>query len=241
MAYASKTASRPIEIIGHRGSPREYRENTLPSFRYAFSHGANGIELDAHGTKDGAVVVHHDPSTSARQGDPGQALAIADSTLAAVRAVELGNDKIPTLEEVLSATPGNAVVYVEVKAQRIEEAVIASIRSGDRQCAVHSFDHRIARRVHELAPEIPVGILQTSYPVDPLRPMRDAGARDLWQQWELIDQSLIESIHDHGGRVIAWTVNSAEIAERLMRWGIDGVCTDVPSVMRPIADAIARG
>ena len=238
MAYASNRASRPVEIIGHRGSPREHRENTLPSFRRAFAHGADGIELDVHGTRDGAVVVHHDFSTNARTGDAGPVLSLADSTLAALRAVELGNDKIPTLDEVLSAAPTEAVVYVEVKAQRIEEAVIASIRSGGRRCAVHSFDHRVAQRVHDLAPEIPVGILQTSYPVDPLRPMRDAGARDLWQQWELIDESLIERVHGDGGRVIAWTVNSSEVGQRLMRWGIDGICTDLPGLLRPIADAM---
>ena len=238
MAYASSRGGRPLEIIGHRGSPKEQRENTLASFRRAFAHGANGIELDVHGTKDGAVVVHHDPSTNSRPGDSGAVLTLAESTLASVRAVELGNDKIATLDEVLSAVPGEAVIYVEVKAQRIEESVIAAIRTGGRRCAVHSFDHRVARRVHELAPEIPVGILQTSYPVDPLRPMRDAGARDLWQHWELIDGSLIERVHDDGGRVIAWTVNAVEIAERLIRWGIDGICTDLPGVMRPVADSI---
>ena len=241
MVYASNRGGRPLEIIGHRGSPKEHRENTLPSFRRAFSHGANGIELDVHGTKDGAVVVHHDFSTNARAGDSGPVLSLAESTLAALRAVQLGSDKIPTLDEVLLAAPNDAVVYVEVKAQRIEESVIAAIQNGGRQCAVHSFDHRVARRVHELAPEIPVGILQTSYPVDPLRPMRDAGARDLWQQWELIDESLIDQVHDNGGRVIAWTVNASEVAERLIRWGIDGICTDLPGVMRPIADAIVVG
>ena len=241
MAYATDRAPRALEIIGHRGSPKEHRENTLPSFRRAFAQGATGIELDVHGTKDGAVVVHHDSSTNSRAGDSGPVLSLADSTLAALRGVELGNDKIPTLDEVLSAAPNDAIVYVEVKAVSIEESVIAAIRSGGRRCAVHSFDHRVARRVHELAPDIPVGILQTSYPVDPLRPMRDAGARDLWQQWELIDESLIKCVHDDGGRVIAWTVNSADVAERLIRWGIDGICTDLPGVMRPIADAILPG
>ena len=241
MAYASNRGARPLEIIGHRGSPKEHRENTLPSFQRAFSHGANGIELDVHGTKDGAVIVHHDFTTNSRPGDSGPVLPLAESTLAALRAIELGSDKIPTLDEVLSAAPSTAVVYVEVKAQRIEESVIAAIRGGGRRCAVHSFDHRVARRIHDLAPEIPVGILQTSYPIDPLRPMRDAGARDLWQQWELIDESLIERVHDDGRRVIAWTVNAPETAERLIRWGIDGICSDLPGVMRPIADAIAPG
>jgi glycerophosphoryl diester phosphodiesterase len=237
MAYASGRGVPPAEIIGHRGSPRDFRENTLRSFARAFQDGADGIELDVHGTRDGAVVVHHDAATNSRQGDSGPVAVIADSTLAALRGIEVAGEPIPTLEELLATVPEHAVVYVEVKAARIEDAVISAIRSGGRRCAVHSFDHRVARRVHALAPDLAVGVLQTSYPVDPVRPLRDAGARDLWQQWELIDAELIQRIHDEGGRVIAWTVNDPTVAQRLSAWGIDGICTDVPGAMRHAASS----
>jgi glycerophosphoryl diester phosphodiesterase len=124
-----------------------------------------------------------------------------------------------------------------VKAPAIEPAVVSAIRNSGKQCAVHSFDHRISRRVHDLDPTIPVGILQTSYPVDPLRPLHDAGARDLWQHWELIDETLIDRVRKDGGRVIAWTVNDPVLARRLLGWGVDGLCTDVPAVMRSLIDA----
>jgi len=105
---------------------------------------------------------------------------------------------------------------------------------------VHSFDHRIALRVREIAPTIPVGILQTSYPVDPLRPMHDAGARDLWQQWELIDTALIERVHADGGRIIAWTVNDHDIGRRLAAFGVDAICTDLPAAMLSVAGPVPR-
>jgi len=232
MAYASARRVGPVEIIGHRGSPREFRENTLQSFARAFSDGADGIELDVHGTRDGAVVVHHDPATNSRPGDSGPVAVIGEATLASLRSVDVAGQPIPTLDEVLERVPDRATVYIEVKAPAIELAVITTIRSGKRRCAVHSFDHRVARRVQELAPELAVGILQTSYPIDPPRAMRDAHARDLWQQWELLDTDLIHRVHDDGGRVIAWTVNDPAVAERLNGWGIDGICTDLPGVMR---------
>ena len=183
MAYASTPQSSMVEIIGHRGSPREYRENTLPSFRRAFEVGANGVELDVHGTRDGVVVVHHDAATNSRPGDSGTVAVIAESTLPMLRRIPVGTDTVPTLGELLAMVPTDGTVYVEVKAPRIEAQVISDIRASGRTCAVHSFDHRVARRVHDLAADIPVGVLQTSYPVDPLRLMHDAGARDLWQHW----------------------------------------------------------
>ena len=236
MAYASATRPARPWVIGHRGSPREHRENTIPSFARAFDAGAEAIELDVHGTADGAVVIHHDAATNSRPGDSGPRVVIAETTLSALREIRIANGPIPTLAEVLCLTPEDRAVFVEVKAKGIEAAVVSVIRAAAKQCAVHSFDHRVARRVREVAPEIPVGILQTSYPVDPLRPMHDADARDLWQHWELIDRDLVDGVHADGGRVIAWTVNDGDAARRLVRWGVDGICTDVPAAMRALVD-----
>ncbi len=241
MAYTSERGSVPAEVIGHRGSPREIRENTLPSFQRAFADGADAIELDVHATSDRVVVVHHDPTTNARPGDSGPAIRLAESTLADVQAVPIAGERVPTLAEVLFEAPKSAPVYVEVKMPGIENEVVAAIRASDRRCAVHSFDHRVARRVAEIASDIPTGILQTSYPVDPIRPMRDARARDLWQHWELIDESLVRLVHGAGGRVIAWTVNDIRVAGQLLDWGVDGICTDTPGAMRALVDARRTG
>ena len=239
MAYATATTPARPWIIGHRGSPRDHRENTLPSFLRAFDVGVEAIELDVRGTADGAVVIHHDPATNSRPGESGPRAVIADTTLSALREIPIADGPIPTLAELLAVTPGNRAVFVEVKAKGIEAAVVSVIRAAAKQCAVHSFDHRVARRVRDVAPEIPVGILQTSYPVDPLRPMHDADARDLWQHWALIDSELVERVHADGGKVIAWTVNDGDVARRLAGWRVDGICTDVPAVMRALVDASA--
>ena len=49
-----------------------------------------------------------------------------------------------------------------------------------------------------------------------------------------------QRVHDEGGRVVAWTVNQTTVAERLIRWGIDGICSDVPGVMRRLADQLPQ-
>ena len=67
----------------------------------------------------------------------------------------------------------------------------------------------------------------SSYLIDPALPLSLTGARDLWQQWELIDRELVDRAHAAGGRVIAWTVNAMPDAERLADLGVDALCTDV--------------
>lgn len=51
-----------VEIQGHRGARGLAPENSLPAFAAALSLGVHALELDTGITKDGAVVVSHDPS-----------------------------------------------------------------------------------------------------------------------------------------------------------------------------------
>jgi glycerophosphoryl diester phosphodiesterase len=44
----------------------------------------------------------------------------------------------------------------------------------------------------------------------------------------MIDEALVQRVHEHGTRVIAWTVNEPAAARALRSWGVDGICTDVP-------------
>ncbi len=47
-------------MYAHRGGAALRPENTIASFDYGLSVGADGLELDVHLTRDGVVVVHHD-------------------------------------------------------------------------------------------------------------------------------------------------------------------------------------
>ena len=47
-------------VFAHRGLPVKFAENSLEGFRYAVTHGAEGVECDVHLTKDKVPVVMHD-------------------------------------------------------------------------------------------------------------------------------------------------------------------------------------
>jgi glycerophosphoryl diester phosphodiesterase len=210
-----------LEVIAHRGTPRTHPENTLAGFHQAVELGADGIELDVHGTRDGVVVVHHDPVI------PGRSEGVAGQAIADLAAGQLRNTTIPTLNQVLALVDGRARVYVEVKAPGIEPALAELLRPVAGWTRVHSFDHRIIARLARIVPEVRRGVLITSYLMDPVAPLRQTGSTDLWQQWQMIDEPLVQAVHAAGGRVIAWTVNDSAVADRLSGWGVDAICTDV--------------
>lgn len=216
---------RRVERIGHRGAPREYPENSLPAFARAIELGADGVELDVHLTRDGVAVVHHDFHLGGNHAN--SRLAVAGMTWAEAARHSLAPGVfIPSLKQVLELVGTRATTYVELKGKDVEGAALETIARSPARCAVHSFDHLAIARAARIAPEIRRGILFDAYPVDVARSMRDASAVDVWPQWELIDATLVESVHDAGGRVIAWTVNSIPAARQLIDLGVDGLCGD---------------
>lgn len=226
------------EIIAHRGTPRDRRENTLAGFRTALEQRADAFELDVHATRDGVVVVHHDPTLGAGV-EPaalaGTAIANMDAAILATVRLQPGPDgrrePVPTLREVLDLAAGRATAYVEIKGKGIEPLVLAELADAF-DVAVHGFDHRVSRRVAAAEGAPPTGILVYSYLLDPVHALREAGARDYWCWWEFIDQSLVDRVQAAGGRVVAWTVNDPAAARDLAALGVDGLCTDVPGVIR---------
>jgi len=47
-------------VFAHRGGGALAPENTMAAFDNGLAHGADGLELDVHLSRDGGVVVHHD-------------------------------------------------------------------------------------------------------------------------------------------------------------------------------------
>jgi glycerophosphoryl diester phosphodiesterase len=217
-----------FQRIGHRGAPTEFAENTLPSFRQAFARGADAVELDVHATADGVVVVHHDPVIG------GGALTtrfrgreIAELTWADVETIELPDEaRIPTLAAVLGEVPESSTVYVEIKGRGIEEHVARVLAKAKPKCAVHAFDFGTVETFRRIAPDVPRGLLLDAYPTSLSAAVDRAGAKYVWPEWGLIDRRLVEGAHAAGAQVIAWTVNSREVADELVRLGVDGICTD---------------
>jgi glycerophosphoryl diester phosphodiesterase len=216
-------------IIAHRGASGYEYENSRAAFRRAVMLDADGVELDIHATRDGGIVVHHDPDL------PGIG-PISQLSLVEARQVLLRNgESVPILGEILQLV-GDRDVWVEVKTlpQRFDSALLAALDQGPapHRYAVHSFDHRIVHRLGQARPSLRRGILLSAYLRDVVAVMRSVGACTLWQEWQQIDQELVTQVHEAGATVIAWTVNEIGDLDRMVRLGVDGLCGNYPDRIR---------
>ena len=222
------------ELIAHRGASRERPENTLAAFRRALELGADGVELDVHRTTDGVLVVHHDavPHEAPESGLAGRALHELSSEQ--VARFRVGGEPIPTFMQVLDAVGAQLRVYCELKGIRTAEPACHLLAGADGRHAVHAFDHRQVAAARRLAPAIPRGVLEVSYHVDPLQGAASVEARDVWQEWTMIDAALVQAAHAQGRRVIAWTVDDEAALTSLAALGVDALCTNDIALARRV-------
>jgi len=107
-------------LCAHRGAMDTRPENTVPAFEEAARLGAQMIEFDVCLTKDGALVIMHDPTVDRTTDGKGK---VEDLTLAEIKQLDAGRWKdpkfagvrIPTLKEALDVMPVNVWLNVHLK------------------------------------------------------------------------------------------------------------------------------
>jgi glycerophosphoryl diester phosphodiesterase len=207
-------------------------ENTLRSFRRADREGVDVIELDLHLSRDGALVVMHDAEVDRTTDGSGP---IADHTLDALRALDAGlGERVPVFEEVVDAV--DAPLQAEIKDRAAARVLCRAIEEGklhDRVTVI-SFHDDALRETREQLPQTPLVLVAGhSTPTVPDR-ARDLGARMVSCELRWLDARTVQRCHEAGVEVISWTVNTDEDLLRVRELGLDGVVTDMPSVVRAV-------
>ena len=247
--------------LAHRGASASAPENTLEAFRLAVESGAGGLELDVHLTRDGHVVVIHDPTLDRTTNRTG---AVSEMTLDELREPDAGHNfspegstlpyrglnlRIPTLVEVLREFPG-VTANIDMKADRpgIEAAVMDVLREADaegrvlvvssRYGAVRRFRRISGGHISTGASRWETGIF---YLFSNLRlerllsPAYDALQVPVRHRGlKLVTQRFLDAAHDRGVRVDVWTINEADEMRMLLDLGVDVIMSDRPGTLAEV-------
>lgn len=295
-------ANRALDIQGHRGARGLAPENTLAAFARALSIGVTTLEMDCAITRDGVVVVSHDPALNPdlARGPDGKWLAapgplIRELAYRELQRYDVGRlrpdsayaarwpeqqpadgSRIPRLLDVfeLVRKAENHVVRfnIETKISPLEpdatpapeafaRALIATVRAAGMadRAAIQSFDWRTLAVVRVQAPEIATFYLTTirgfidnilsdrrSSPWTAglhvsrfngsIPSMIVAAGGAAWSPYrEDLTQEVLKEAHALGLKVVPWTVNDPGEMRRLIDWGVDGIISDRPDLLRRAA------
>ena len=118
--------SHSVIVASHRGDWRNFCENSLEAIDNAAKMGVDIVEIDVQRTKDGQLILMHDPKLDRTTTGKG---FIKDTTLAYIRTLHLKNGcnirtihRVPTLEEALVHAKGKVMLNLD-KAERYFDQV----------------------------------------------------------------------------------------------------------------------
>lgn len=218
-------------VIAHRGASRQRRENTVAAFERAVVLGAHWVELDVRLTADRELVVHHNPTLA-----DGRALKdLSRSQLPRF---------VPTLAAALAAC-GPLGVNIEIKNGETEvdfdplheaAAMIASMQLPYDRTLISSFnlDTLVALRA---ASDMRIALLTfgLTSTEDVLAVCGDYGFEAWHPYFRTIDRAAVDLAHDRGVEVNVWTVDAPGDIESMIAANVDGICTNVPDLVRSIS------
>ncbi|MFF4043307.1 glycerophosphodiester phosphodiesterase [Streptomyces sp. NPDC001816] len=248
-------------VVAHRGASAYAPENTLASIDKAAQLGFSWVENDVQRTRDGQLVVIHDDSlrrtTNVEDVFPGRApWKVKDFTAAEIARLDAGSwfspayagTRVPTLKQYMRRVEHNhEKLLLEVKNPQlypgIEQQTVRLLGNEgwlDRRhlgrLIVQSFDADSVRTVHKLKPALITAYLGTPS-VAQLR--QYARFSDLINpSYGSISARYVSAVHavtgSHGRRlgVFAWTVDDAATAWKAAGYGVDGLITNRPDVVR---------
>ena len=235
-------AARPL-VIAHRGASADAPENTIAAFELALEQGADAIELDIHLSRDSHPVVIHDFTLERTTDGAGP---VGERTVRELKRLDAGGwrgpgfrgQRIQTLQEVLERFRDRARFWVEIKGgshvyPEIEERVVSTLEIYDvtERALVQSFDLAALTQVHAINPAILLGALVAEPPLDAPALLKGP-ARAICPGAHLVNEAVLGRIRQAGLDCYVWTVNEATQMEELARWGVSGIITDRPGLLR---------
>jgi glycerophosphoryl diester phosphodiesterase len=211
--------------VAHRGAPSFGMDNTDRCIAASLEYQPDLIEVDAHYTSDGAIILWHDDALEFG----GRTLHIARSSLAELRAVRFEDGStLLTLEEAMDLVSDRAGLMVDLKAPRLETGILeAQRRTNFKTLTVCGGYWNTLRAIKSSNPNI--GISFTPGPLETIfggRLVRAPFWDALTVNWRAVTPAFLEQSHRRNVRVIAWTVDEPERMRTLLEMGVDGITTN---------------
>jgi glycerophosphoryl diester phosphodiesterase len=259
-SLASGAADAPrILVHGHRGARARRPENTIPAFEYAIAQGVDALEMDMAVTKDGVIVISHDPILEPPVcSGPAAKATIHQLTLAEVRLWDCGairnplfdtqqtvpGTRMPTLDDVFQLAPRGAFAYnIETKSfpdhpeytpspEEFSRMVLAKIRQYqlEKRIILQSFDFRTLIAMRKLAPEIRLSaLIENDAREFPAVSAAAGNAEIVSPDFRLVTPEKVAAAHRAGLQVVPWTADTAADWDKLITAKVDAIISDDPA------------
>jgi glycerophosphoryl diester phosphodiesterase len=219
--------------IAHRGDPIGERENTLPAFAAAVRAGADMVEIDLRRSRDGEIVVLHDPTLARLWGVD---RAVADLDADELAAIGHGDVRIPLLRDVLAAV--GVPLMVDFTSRAVVEGALEAVRAHGamERCLFVTGNVEALRMLRALAPEARIGVTWVEPGLPPAAVLAELAAEYWNPTFRLITPEHVDAVHALGRKVSTWTVDEPADMARVAAAGVDAIVSNRITDLRRFVD-----
>ena len=241
-------------VLAHRGGLGEYDDNAVGAFADALAHGILGAETDVRLTRDGELVMMHDPTVDRTTDGTGR---VDGMTLAEATALRLkrSGENVPTFRQFCEVYRGRPDVDVEIELKEHGDEIAPErldryVRLVHDQAAealvpgtyaFTSFCVPTLERFRELYPDARLGLICETLTEDRVAEALRLGCVRVASRWDLSPQDLVDKLRASGLSVNLWCGDSPEIYDAVKAMGADVTTSHVPRAVighaRRFADA----
>ncbi|KAL4781283.1 PLC-like phosphodiesterase [Aspergillus varians] len=248
-------APRLPQIISHRGYKGRFPENTLCAVDGAVRAGTHALELDLHLTRDGVIVLSHDPSLKRCFGVKKKVADCDWEYLSTLRTTQAPHVPIPRLLDILEylREPGREALWalLDIKVtndpatimRRIAETAESVPLPADsppwhKRLVLGCWSARYLPPRDQYLPDYAIALISAhmGYARELLKVPQMAFNVNQQVLMGPLGRGFLNDVRAAGRPVYLWTVN----APSLMRWGIrnrvDGVITDDPALFKQVCE-----
>ena len=222
-----------VLVIGHRGAKGHAPENTISSIKKAIELGVDGIEIDVFRCASGELVVFHDKLVDKLTDGKGY---IEEISLDSIKKLNvMGDEKIPTLNEVLDLIDGKVFLNIELKGpntsfltHQLLNEYFNSTNWSRNKVFISSFDWNELRAFYQLNKDVRIAVLTDDDPLDAIPIAKDLEAFAINPNYKLLTESNVSKIKSENILIYTWTVNNIKDINKVKRLGVDAIISDFP-------------
>ncbi|WP_457639775.1 glycerophosphodiester phosphodiesterase [Persephonella sp.] len=231
---------KPFCIVGHRGAKGRKPENTLSAVEFGIKAGADIIEVDVRQTKDGTLILLHDPDFKRLTG---RALRPSQLDFSFIReSIFIDGEPVATLEEVIEAVRGKTGLFVEIKEPETTESVVNLIKNAEveKQVCIISFYEEALEKVKKIDGSLQTGLIYMK-PPGKIEEAKEVGAEIVLPYYRLATERAVAFAHRMGLKVVSWVINDFEVLKQVYRNGTDCIASDYPDTAVKWREDITEG
>ncbi len=229
-----------IYACAHRGDSSRFRENTLAAIKSAINSGADVVEIDVRISRDGEVVVLHDPTLERLWGISSP---IAECNWDDIRKLGDGEERIPLLSDVLPLFVGTSsalMIDMEDPEPAGPAYAVASRGPIGPTQIIWCGDIEGMRTIRSLSPSARIWMPWNETSVPTMAEIKSLNPEFVNSHYSYVTRKRVEEIHALNCKVSIWTVDD----EATIRWaiaiGVDSLTTNQLAMMKEVVTEVPR-